>query len=207
QKLHASLALLPVDATQADYLFDRLKGASPSELPVLLDFLQTHRSRLTPKLWTVLESAKAGDASVLPAGSALASYAPDDKRWEAQRGKLALGLVSVNAAFLGPWMEALRPVRGKLTSPLAAIFGDKTQRESVHAMATDILTDYASDDPDVLADLLMVSEHAAPRLFTVAEKNAEQVSPVLLAELDRKAKYSWNDPTLDPTSKRPEAAL
>ena len=127
--LHASLALLPVDATQVDYLFNRLLTATPSELPVLRDALKTHRSTLTPKLWTVLESAKPGDASLLPAASALASYDPDDARWEAVGGKVAQALVSVNSVFLGPWLEALRPVRGKLTTPLATIFRDKTRPE------------------------------------------------------------------------------
>ena len=69
QKLHASLALLPVDAAQVDYLFSRLIKASPSEIPVLRDALKTHRSTLTPKLWTVLESAKSGGTSSLPAAS------------------------------------------------------------------------------------------------------------------------------------------
>ncbi len=41
---------------------DRLLEATPSELPVLRDALKAHRSTLTPKLWTVLESAKPGDA-------------------------------------------------------------------------------------------------------------------------------------------------
>ena len=93
QKLHASLALLPVDASQVDYLFNRLLKATPSELPVLRDALKTHQSTLTPKLWTVLESAKPGDASLLPAASALASYDPDDARWEAVGGKVAQALV------------------------------------------------------------------------------------------------------------------
>src|SRR5262249_28743130 len=60
EHLHASLALLPVDVTQVDYLFDHLSKATPTELPVLCDALKTHRSSLTPKLWTVLESAKPG---------------------------------------------------------------------------------------------------------------------------------------------------
>ena len=118
QKLHASLALLPVDASQVDYLFNRLLiKATPSELPVLRDALKTHRSTLTPKLWTVLESAKPGDASLLPAASALASYDPDDARWEAAGGKVAQTLVSVNSSCSRPWLDALRPVRGKLTAP------------------------------------------------------------------------------------------
>ena len=35
QKLHASLALLPVDATLVDYLFGRLLDAGPYEVPVI----------------------------------------------------------------------------------------------------------------------------------------------------------------------------
>ena len=106
---HASLALLPVDATQVDYLFNRLLKATPSELPVLRDALKTHRSTLTPKLWTVLESAKPGDASLLPAASALASYDPDDAKWEAVGGKVAQALVSVNSLFLGPGSKPCVP--------------------------------------------------------------------------------------------------
>jgi hypothetical protein len=33
QRLHASLALLPVDPGQVKYLFDRMLKASPTELP------------------------------------------------------------------------------------------------------------------------------------------------------------------------------
>ena len=44
-------------------------------------------------------------------------------------------------------------------------------------------------------------------LFPVAEKRAEQVLPVLQAELAKKATYSWNDPPLDPSWTKPEASL
>ena len=67
--------------------------------------------------------------SLLPAASALASYDPDDARWESVGGKVAQALVSVNSLYLGPWLEALRPVRGKLTAPLATIFRDKSRSE------------------------------------------------------------------------------
>jgi formylglycine-generating enzyme required for sulfatase activity len=210
EHLHASLALLPVDASQVDYLFDRLLKIkdTPSEFPVLRDALQTHRTTLTPKLWTVLESANPGDDSLLPAASALASYSPDDARWEAESGKVAQALVSVNSLLLRPWIEALRPVRGKLTAPLATIFREKSRSDSVHSLATDILTDYASDDPDLLANLLMVSDPKAfLSLFPVAEKRAEQVFPVFQAELAKKATYSWNDQPLDPTWTKPDAVL
>ena len=109
EHLHAALALLPGDASQVDYLLDRLLQAKTSELPVLRDALQSHRATLTPKLWTVLFSAKPGDASLLPCASALAKYAPDDLRWEAAVDKVARAMVSVNPVFLGSWLDALRP--------------------------------------------------------------------------------------------------
>ena len=121
---------------------------------------------------------------------------------------MAQALVSVNPVFLGSWLEALRPVRGKLTAPLATIFQEKTRSETEHTLATNILADYASDDPDRLAELLMVADPKAYlSLFPVAEKRAEQVLPVFQAELAKKATYSWNDPPLDPSWTKPDAAL
>ena len=101
-------------------------SATPSELPVLRDALKPHRSTLTPKLWTVLESAKPGDASLLPAAGALALYDPDDAKWDGSGRQGGSGIGDGQfPVYLGPWLEALRPVRGKLTAPLATIFQDK----------------------------------------------------------------------------------
>jgi formylglycine-generating enzyme required for sulfatase activity len=208
EKLHASLALLPIDATQVEYLFDRLSKAAPGELPVLRDALRPHRFTLTPKLWAVLESAKPGDPRLLPGASALASYEPDDARWEALGGKVSGALVSVNPVYLGSWLDALRPVRRKLTPPLAEVFHDKSRPETEHALATNILADYASDDPDGLAELLMVSDPKAYlSLFPVAEKRTEQILLIFQSELAKSATFSWNDPPLDPSWTKPDASL
>ena len=175
EHLHASLALLAVDASQVDYLYKRLLSAAPAEFPVLRDALKTHRATLKPRLWTVLERAKPGDASLLPSASALASYDPDDARWEEAGGKVAQALVSVNAILLGPWIEALRPVRAKLSAPITTVFQDKGRPESEHKVATNILADFANDDPDRLAELIMVAEPKAyVSLFPIAEKWAER---------------------------------
>ena len=187
EHLHASLALLPVDPSQVDYLFNRLIKATPSELPVLRDALKTHQSTLTPKLWTVLDTAKPGDVSLLPAASALAIYDPDNTKWEAEGGKVAQALVSVNTVFLGSWLDALRPMSGKLNAPLATIFRDTNLSESDREQATDILTDYASDDPDLLADLLLDSEEKSfAVLFDKLKARQERAVAVLEAELARK---------------------
>ena len=188
QKLRASLALLPVDTSQVNYLFNRLIKIKdkPSELRVLRDALKTHLSTLTPKLWTVLESAKPGDANLLPSASALASYAPDDAKWEAEGSKVAKALLSVNSISLGDWLKYLTNVRSKLKPPLATIFRKKLS-ESERTQVTNILADYASDDPDLLADLLLDSEEKPfAVLFVNLKVRQERAVPVLEAELARK---------------------
>jgi serine/threonine protein kinase/formylglycine-generating enzyme required for sulfatase activity/tetratricopeptide (TPR) repeat protein len=208
EHMHASLALLPVDATQVDYLFDRLTKATPTELPVLCDALKSHRATLAPRLWTALDSAKSSDVKLLPTASALACYDPNNSKWDAVGEKVAQALVSVNSLLLRPWIDTLRPVRSKLSAPIATIFQDKSRSETVHSLATDILTEYANDDPARLAELLLSADHTAYRnLFPVAEKLAEHVLPFFQGELERKATYSWDDPPLDPSWTKPDASL
>ena len=55
KQLHASLALLPVDATQVDYLYRRLLDAEPQEVPVIRDALAPHKESLLDKLWAVVK--------------------------------------------------------------------------------------------------------------------------------------------------------
>ena len=129
KKLHASLALLPVDATQVDYLFNRLLNTTATELPVIRDALKPTEATLIPKLWSVLDSAKPGDVSLLRAASALADYDDNSPRWEAVGGKVAEALVTVNPVYLGHWLDALLTVRIKLTTPLVTIFRDKNRPE------------------------------------------------------------------------------
>ena len=189
KKLHASLALLPVDANQVDFLFSRLLAASPTELPVpvIRDALKPHQARLIPKLWCKLDSAKPGDVSLLRAASALADYDGTSSRWEAVGGKVAEALVTVNPVYLGPWLDALLPVRVKLTTPLVTIFRDKNRPEIERTLAASILKDYASDNPDLLADLLLDSEEKPfDVLFDKLKARQERAVPVLEAELARK---------------------
>src|SRR5262245_11318788 len=58
EKLHASLALLSVDASHLPFLEKRLLVASPTELMVIRDALKPHSATLVPKLWATLDSAQ-----------------------------------------------------------------------------------------------------------------------------------------------------
>jgi formylglycine-generating enzyme required for sulfatase activity/tetratricopeptide (TPR) repeat protein len=208
EHLHASLALLPDDATQVTTLYDRLITAPAAELPVLRDALEPYRSELVPGLWSELEKARPDDPRLLPCASALARYDPEGPRWAELGGKVADALVKVNPVFLGTWLDALRPVQLRLTAPLALIFGDKARPETEHTLATNILADYAKDSPDLLAELLMAADPKGFRtLFPVAEQRADEILPVLRAELEKTATFDWNDQPLDSSWTNPDVVL
>jgi serine/threonine protein kinase/formylglycine-generating enzyme required for sulfatase activity len=82
-KLHASLALLPADPGQVDYLYGRLLEAEPRDvLPVIRDALAPYKDRLLDKLWAVVEKPELGKESQrLRAAAALAKYDPESERW------------------------------------------------------------------------------------------------------------------------------
>ncbi len=206
--LHASLALLPVDDGQVDYLYDRLLEGNTEWAPVLRDALKPHQTRLTSKLWPVLDSAQPGDTSFLAAASSLALYDPRNPRWTDVAGKTADALVKVSAVNLRPWLEALKPVRGKLTIPLAAIFHDKRRFDSERTQATDILAVYAVDDSGLIANLLIDSDTKAyGTFFPIAQSQAAATLPLFEDEIKKEAAYSWDDPPLDSSWPKPDAVL
>ena len=149
------------------------------------DALEPYKVKLIPNLWSVLDSAKPEDASLLPAASALALYDPENTRWDKVGGKVAQAMVSVSPAYLTPWLKVLRPVRGRLTTPLASIFRKKNAPESQRSLATSILAVYASDQPTLLADLLMDTEESqfADLLFEKLKNHPERTVSLLEDEL------------------------
>jgi len=192
--LHASLALLPDDPSQVDYLCGRLLSASSAELPVLRAALLPYQSRVAPKIWSVLSSAKPGEHALLPAAGALAIYAPADPRLAQYRERIAQALVGTNPLYLGLWTESLRPVRSLLTGPLAAIFRDAQRSESERTLAADVLADYAGDDPGLVADLVMDADaRAFSTLLAIAERQAATTVPIFLAEIAEPAMPSGNE--------------
>ncbi len=207
-KLHASLALLPLDSTLVHTLTEHMVTAGPAEFPVLRDALRTHAAEIVPRLWPVLEEAPVDDPRVLPLAGALASYAPEDPRWVTVGDHVAEALVKVNPVFLGPWLEAVRPAQAALVGPLSTIFRDPRRPETEHTLATNVLAEFAVESPDMIADLLMDSDPKAfVRFFTLAERLAASVAPRLQAEVARQVVASWEDPPLDASSAKPASAI
>lgn len=188
QKLHASLALLPVDPDQVDYLYGRLLAAEPNEVPVIRDALAKHKNELLNKLWIVVESpGKGNESQRLRAASALAKYDPQSTKWATAQAALANDLVALPAVYLSSWLELLRPVRTKLIPHLSVVYGDVRRRETARSLATDILASYAADQPGVLANLLMdADEKQFAVIYPKLTERGEQIVPVLTDEIDKK---------------------
>ncbi len=186
-RLHASLALLPVDPGQVDYLYGRLLDAAPHEVPVLRDALLPHKQELLDRLWAIVEQpARGQEQQRLRAACALARYDPESPRWAKVRDQVANDLVAVPALYLALWIEPLRPVRAQLQAPLAAIYRDTRRPETERSLATDILVDYAADQLEVLTDLLLdANEKQFAVLYPKVEDQADRARILLLAEVDK----------------------
>jgi serine/threonine protein kinase/formylglycine-generating enzyme required for sulfatase activity len=207
KQLHASLALLPVDATQVDYLAGRLLEAQPHEIAVIRDALAPHKDDLRDKLWAVVDSPQKGKESQrLRAAAALATYDPENERWE-KAGRLVVDdLVRENAVYLLYWSEAYRPVKNSLLDPLSRIFRDpRPERTGDRNLATNLLADYAADNPQVLADLLMdADEKQFAAIFPKFKVQSGKCLPLLMGVIDTKlpADLPCSDPKREALAKR-----
>ena len=203
-RLHASMALLPVDDRQVEYLTDQLLAAEPVDVPVLREALKPHQADLVERLWGVAKEPQPVSQR-LRATAALAAYAPDDSRWAELAPDVANDLVRAPSVHLALWLEALRPVRTALLPPLAIIFQDKTRSEVERTLATDALADWAADNPSALANLLMDADQ---RQFEVMFAKLQAVSamalPLVRPELEKKIPPSVpsSDPSREKLAKR-----
>jgi len=196
QKLHTSLALLPVEATQVEYLYGRLLDAEPPEVPVIRDALAPHKNELVDRLWRVVEKPERGkEQQRLQAACALASYdapdnAPGTARWQRVSKNIVnelLAAVQKNPSHYATLLDQLRPVRASLLLPLIDAYRTKEKAEAERSFATTILADYAADKPDVLADLLMdADEKQFAVVFAKLGEHGEKALALLTGEIDRK---------------------
>src|SRR5271157_3003070 len=154
QKLRASLALLPVDADQAEFLFKRLQMADPIELPVIWRILREYHQEPVQQLRSLLENSQADPEQRFRAACALSNPDQIGSNTEPEAvyrliAERLLAIVNRNPSYYKPLIETLHPVRHRLVAPLSTTFRDNKKPESERSLATNILADYASDDPDL----------------------------------------------------------
>jgi serine/threonine protein kinase/formylglycine-generating enzyme required for sulfatase activity len=209
----ASFALGPEDARQADYLRAQLLVASPVELPVIWGVLRKHDPGIEQRLRSVLDNAQHEPEQRFRAACALANTgsAESAANWDDVAPFLTdrfLAAAIKNPADYAPMVESLRPIRKRLLPPLARILPDARRSESERHFATTLIADFASDDPDLLAELLMAADSTAYRtLFPVAELHTGRVLAIFQAEMAKTADPAWYDPPLDSSLPPPDPVL
>lgn len=188
KQLHVSLALLPVDPSQVEFLTKRMLDGDPHEVRVIRDVLEPWKGTLLNDLWYVVEKPEKGKTHQrLRAASALAAYDPNNHRWTTASTKVAEDLVLVNPIHLGSWSELCRPIMRRLIEPLTVVFHDRRpERISERMTATNLLADYSSDQLAVLNNLLLdADEKQFAVLFAKLEEHEQAATAAMAAELAR----------------------
>jgi hypothetical protein len=201
RKLRTALGLLPVDRGQVRYLYGRLLDAKPGEVAILRTALLPYRPELTQDLWRIAaRPPKDKEGRRLCAAAALAVYDPGGPAWARVGAALAPQLAAINPEFFDNWRKAFAPIKAQLVRPLSDVFRDRREgRIGERRMAASFLADYAQDRPELLADLLMdADDKQFGVLLPVLARHGEGALKPLLAELDRKATFRWDDSPLDP---------
>jgi len=202
-RLLASLALLPSDESQVDYLFDRLiDNVAAGEADVIRQALQPHKARITEKLWNVATSSPI-DQQCLSAAGALALYAPDDPRWTAAAAGIAARLARSNPFDATHYIDALVNVHHQLVGPVSDIARDPARSANQRLWATNILAARAPDRADLLVPVLLDGSHEQFVIICplLTRLGAEPIG-LLETELQRGARLDPTDPKNDAAAQR-----
>lgn len=161
-KIHASLALLPVDEAQVEPLTAEMLNGTLQTLerfPVIRDSLQVSRKQIEPELWNVLQADDQSGTRRFRAGMALATYAPTSDHWTAADASLlAEQLVASSPEYQRELREFLRPIAPTLLDPIEVIFRDPLRGESERIASASALAEYAAGDPERLSELVAVAD-------------------------------------------------
>ena len=195
-RLNASLALLRTDPEQLNYLKQRLLKARPDQIDVMLQELEPHKQKLVDDLWQVARDPQS--SSLLQASCALAAYDQENTQaWSEIADRLAKALVTQNPLRTAVWLNTLRPSKRHLLAPLSRIYRAKADAELTQTaidLATNVLEDYAADDPVTLSELILdaTSNQFNALLDEFAEHDQTAVE-LILRQLKIEPQPDWQD--------------
>ncbi len=184
ERLKLSLALLPSDAQQLDYLVTRLLSAEANQVPLLVGQLRRYAGQIESQLWTAAQQFDS--QSLLPAASALAAYDPNSENWASISGQVANQLVQENPLRIAVWIETLRPAAKWLNPELKGVYAASPPARSQTEidLATDILESYSADDFSILHELVLVGQPKQfSKMFANYQRFSQQAMDALREEL------------------------
>ena len=162
ERLHLSIALLPVDGRQIEYLSAQLPNCTMEQFPMLRQALVPHKDKFVNTLWQSAEDEQRGAAQRFQAAAALAEYAADDERW-IRTGRFVAEYLSasVSSVYFGQWLEYFRSASSQLTGPLKEIHADRSRNKKQREAAALALASYWRDEPSSLVDVILVADEFA----------------------------------------------
>lgn len=199
-RLRATLALLPVDASLTAELQEHLLAADPAEAPVIVAQLAEAKQgeKLAPSLWKIVNDKQETGARRIRAACGLATFDPENPDWETAGQAVAKELVGVRPAYVSYWQTSLRGAGKWLAGPLALACRDDKLGPTERSLATDLVADYAADSPEVLSEVI---QYASAEQFAVfyplLEKQADQATDTLVRLVHAEPERSWKDPPLE----------
>jgi serine/threonine protein kinase len=203
ERLRASLALLPVDEGQVDYLSQRLLAAEPDELFIIREELEPFRDKIVEPMWLHLRDHTTAPSQRLRLACMLAAYDPDNNLWQEVAPDVAAQLVKEDLFVIKGWIDDLRPVRRFLLDPLAGFFRDAHRDSRERYVATSILADYAADKPDRLAELVKDADFRQyAELFDKLAAHRQEAITAMKDELAKEPPAQATEEARDKLAKR-----
>jgi hypothetical protein len=205
--LYASLALLPVDPEQADYLAGRLLDADPTTVGVIRDALASAPEQPVARFWKLLEDARAPKSLRIRAAAALAAYEPDSPRWEAVAPDIVTILAAEDLFSVVQWWALLHPIEPELLAPLRRAFRDQRGTEPGYVAAC-LLAESSAGRPELLSALIPAAEPRQLRpLVAKLTADGATLSRLRAIVAEPSASLVPDDPAFDPVQAQVNALL
>ena len=236
-KLHAGLALAAdgqtVDSAVLEFLQERLLTVTPAQFAPVRQLLEPHKAELIPAYWKLATDDQQPAPRRFHAACALAEFDPEtpsasqdqQSRPHAPREEpsgqsagarwndaiftrfVAEQLVTVSPEYIGEYEDLLRPIAPKLIPALTEIFKDSSHSELARSLAVSTLADFAKDDPERLAELILTADVAThSKLFLILQRHQQAAVANLESVLARTLESKWADEPLDAAWNQPSPA-
>ncbi len=206
QRLRIGLALVADPAVRSQLVEMACGADNPDEVLLVRDALAPYRAEMLPDLWRRVHTEGITARKRISLLAILASLDPDSAEWPRYAGATVDQYLMANPLHLGSWKTAFEPIRRFLLPPLSKAFRESavTDRARLAALAAD----FAHDQPEVLADLLMdADESQFAILLPLARRQKEITIGRLHRELDEVLIPNGGDAPVDPGRKQLDPSL
>lgn len=196
QRLRAAMALLPIDKSQEEIVYEGLLKATPGDFAAVRDLLLKWcgQKQIADRLWKDLQAAQSDGETerVFRTGCALATFDKPEAdqlspRWQSAISNLAELLIAEIRTDLGSlhhWVEALRPIRKPLSIELERRYSDLKSTEVDRFTIVSLLADFMSDTPVALINIAFKSRTRAEydRIISPIRQLGESAKVALFEE-------------------------